>query len=61
MKLQFMGKNYEKSPSDWNVTEGKVGGLYRGKPWKVHSFREEHRHHHDRNELTYRGVHYIKD
>ncbi len=61
MKLQFMGKNYEKTPADWNVTEGKDGGLYRGKPWKVHHFREEHRHRHDKKQLTYRGIPYLKD
>lgn len=61
MRLQFRGKIYEKPPSEWEVIEGKVGGVYRGKPWKVHSLKEQHRNHHQRSELTYRGVHYQKD
>lgn len=60
MRLQFRGKIYEKPQTEWNVTEGEVGGLYRGKPWKVHCLKEQHRTHHDKSELTYRGIHYHK-
>ncbi len=61
MRLQFRGKIYEKPQNDWDVTEGKVGGVYRGQPWKVHCLKEEHRTRHLHPELTYRGVHYQKD
>ena len=61
MRLQFRGKIYEKPQSDWDVIEGKVGGVYRGKPWKVHCLKEEHRTCHKHSELIYRGVHYQQD
>jgi hypothetical protein len=61
MKLQFRGKFYEKPDMEWDITEGEQGGTYRGKPWKVHHLKEQHRHRHIHRELTYRGVHYTKD
>ena len=61
MRLQFRGKIYEKPQSDWNVIEDRVGGVYRGKPWKVHRLQEKHRTRHEHSELIYRGVHYQKD
>jgi hypothetical protein len=61
MKLQFRGKSYEGPHLEWDVKEGEVGGLYRGKPWKVHHLKEEHRHSNPKQLLTYRGIHYTKD
>lgn len=61
MKLQFRGKSYEAPDTEWNVNEGDVGGMYRGKPWKVHHLKEQHRRHQAKSALTYRGIHYIKD
>lgn len=61
MKLQFRGKTYEAPHCEWDVSEGEVGGMYRGKPWKVHRLKENHRHAHKLTGLTYRGVSYTKD
>ena len=61
MKLQFRGKTYEAPHTEWDIKEGKVGGMYRGKPWKVHHLKEKHRHNHAHAELTYRGISYTKD
>ena len=61
MKLQFRGKSYEAPHTEWNVDEGEVGGMYRGKPWKVHHLKEQHRRGQAQSELTYRGVHYSKN
>ena len=59
MKLQFRGKSYEALHLEWDVREGEVGGMYRGKPWKVHHLKEQHRCSH-KSKLTYRGVSYTK-
>lgn len=61
MKLQFRGKTYERPDLAWDVSEGEVGGMYRGKPWKVHHLKEQHRRNHLKSDLTYRGIHYTKD
>ena len=61
MKLQFRGKTYERPNLALNVEEGEVGGMYRGKPWKVHHLKEQYRRNHVKSDLTYRGVHYSKD
>ncbi len=61
MKLQFRGKSYEAPHTEWNVDEGEVGGMYRGKPWKVHHLKEQHRRSQTKSELTYRGIHYSKN
>lgn len=62
MKLQFRGKTYERNNVAMDVSEGEIGGMYRGKPWKVHHLKEQHRHNHNaKSDLTYRGIHYIKD
>ena len=58
MKLSFHGAKYEFQPSELEVTEGGIGGTYRGSPWKVHHFKQQHRHRKFPLELTYRGVHY---
>ena len=60
MKLQFRGKTYERPDLEWDVSEGKVGGMYRGKPWKVHHLKEQHRRNHVMSDMTYRGIHYTK-
>lgn len=46
MKLQFRGKSYEGPHLEWDVKEGEVGGTYRGKPWKTHLLKEQHRCNH---------------
>ena len=60
MRLQFRGKIYDAPHIEWDVQEGEVGGMYRGKPWKVHHLKEQHRNHNSKKDLTYRGVHYTK-
>ena len=60
MRLQFRGKVYEAPHVEWDVAEGEVGGKYRGKPWKVHHLKEEHRQNSQKTEFTYRGIHYTK-
>ena len=61
MRLQFRGRAYEATHAEWGVNEGEVGGMYRGKPWKVHHLKEKHRQNHNKAELTYRGISYTKD
>ena len=61
MKLQFRGKTYERPDLLFEVNEGEIGGMYRGKPWKTHHLREKHRRSHVGEDLTYRGVRYIKE
>lgn len=61
MKLHFHGQDYQDPYIEWQVTEGAVGGKYRGVPWKIHRMREQHRLHPHHLELIYRGVHYTKD
>ena len=58
MKLSFRGVKYEGPHTEWEITEGKVGGVYRGSPWKVHHVKQQHRRHENGSELVYRGVHY---
>ena len=61
MKLQFRGKSYDAAHVEWDINEGEVGGTYRGKPWKVHHLKEQHRRKHVKSLLTYRGISYTKD
>lgn len=61
MRLQFRGKIYEGPHVELETTEGEVGGMYRGKPWKVHNLKEQYRNRHNHQAFTYRGVHYTKD
>ena len=61
MKLQFRGKPYDAPHVEWDVNEGEVGGTYRGKPWKVHHLKEQHRRKPAKSLLTYRGISYTKD
>lgn len=60
MKFFYRGVTYENQPSTLEVTEGEIGGTYRGKNWKVHypqrhSLRKTASH-----EFIYRGVTYKK-
>jgi len=34
MKLSYRGVNYDKAPSTLEVTEGEIGGMYRGQNWR---------------------------
>ncbi len=61
MRLQFRGKTYERPNLDMDVSEGEVGGIYRGTAWKVHYLKEQHHRNQIKSDLTYRGIHYIKD
>ena len=61
MRLQFRGKIYEAPHVEWDIVEGEVGGVYRGKQWKVHHLKEQHRRKHVKSLLTYRGISYTKD
>jgi hypothetical protein len=57
MKLTYRGDNYESNPPALELTEGEIGGKYRGANW---------RHHYPRHipvpqpvvDLKYRGVDY---
>lgn len=57
MQLSFRGIHYEAEPQVLEVEEGEVGGTYRGKPWKVHRYRQQPRSS-NTHELKYRGVRY---
>ena len=61
MKLQFRGKSYDAIHVKWDINEGEVGGIYRGKPWKVHYLKEQHCREPVISLLTYRGISYTKD
>ena len=60
MKLSFHGAEYDYHPAQIKVTEGEVGGVYRGSPWRVHRIIKRQQHRHTPVELTYRGVHYTR-
>ncbi len=60
MKLHFHGSTYDTPHTEWDVTEGKIIGKYRGKTLKYHIFTEKNRRCHNSSELIYRGVHYTK-
>ena len=57
MKLSYRGVNYESATSILEVTEGDIGGTYRGQTWRSHYVRHipEPPPVHD---LKYRGVAY---
>jgi len=57
MKLSYRGVNYEEQPSTLEVTEGEIGGKYRGQAWKIHRPKQNFRHPMSR-ELIYRGITY---
>jgi hypothetical protein len=57
MKLTYRGAQYEYEPSNQEVTEGEIGGNYRGQPWHVHYPKHIPVPHSIKN-LTYRSVAY---
>ncbi len=58
MKLSYRGATYETEPSTLEVTEGEIGGMYRGKPWKTHNYKQNRRRYFVPHNLTYRGSAY---
>jgi hypothetical protein len=57
MRLSYRGVSYEAEPATLKVTEGEVGGLYRGQAWKVHHPKAKRRYIAP-IDLIYRGVGY---
>lgn len=57
MKLHYRGVNYDSELSIVDVTEGEIGGTYRGHLWKTHK-PKLHRRRQGLVELTYRGATY---
>lgn len=57
MKLFYRGVSYEVESSTIEVTEGEIGGMYRGQAWRTHTPKESHRIVAP-VELTYRGAAY---
>ncbi|NEQ69836.1 MAG: DUF4278 domain-containing protein [Symploca sp. SIO2D2] len=55
--MKYRGINYEEQPSMLEVSEGEIGGKYRGHTWRVHRPKQNLRHPALR-ELTYRGISY---
>ncbi len=39
MKLTYRGIKYETEPATLEIREGKIGGTYRGVPWRFHHLR----------------------
>jgi hypothetical protein len=58
MKLSYRGVSYEAEPDTLEVTEGEIGGLYRGRAWRVHNHQPIRRRYLASLELIYRGVGY---
>ena len=61
MKLHFRGVDYNYQPPNLDMTDEEVVGIYRGKPWKIHKYRQSCHHKHPSRCLIYRGVHYKDD
>ena len=61
MKLHFHGSTYEDNHTELKITEGQVGGRYRGTPWKMHSILQRQQLRSKSSQLKYRGVSYGKD
>lgn len=57
MKLHYRGIDYDYNPPTVAVTEGEVGGKYRGLDWRFHNL-EKPPVLQPRLNLTYRGVKY---
>jgi hypothetical protein len=58
MKLFYRGVSYESEPSTLEVTEGEIGGLYRGQAWRVHNPLQLRRREPAPRKLSYRGASY---
>jgi hypothetical protein len=62
MKLHFHGGTYEDRHTEIEVTEGEIGGHYRGTPWRMHRLlRKQQLRHNNSSELKYRGIPYTKE
>ncbi len=57
MKLLYRGVSYEEQPSTLEVSEGEIGGRYRGQIWKIHRPKQSLRRS-AAKELIYRGITY---
>ncbi|HAX85169.1 MAG TPA: hypothetical protein DCY91_02645 [Cyanobacteria bacterium UBA11370] len=57
MKLAYRGVSYETQPLTLEVTEGEIGGMYRGQTWKVHKHQSLNRGQVPL-QLSYRGIPY---
>ncbi|AOY81010.1 MULTISPECIES: DUF4278 domain-containing protein [Moorena] len=57
MKLSYRGVSYQSEPSTLEVSEGEIGGTYRGHSWKVHRIKHNPWRKSPAN-MTYRGVTY---
>jgi hypothetical protein len=57
MKLSYRGVSYEDQPSTLEVSEGEIGGKYRGQTWKIHRPKQSLRRSASK-ELIYRGITY---
>jgi len=55
MKLNYRGVSYEYHPTEVTVGEGKVGGKFRGRNWRVHNLKNAPVVKHSAD-LVYRGV-----
>ncbi len=58
MKLFYRGVSYEAESSMLEVTEGEIGGMYRGQAWRTHTPKQSRRRVVAPVELTYRGAPY---
>ncbi|MBE9116355.1 DUF4278 domain-containing protein [Lusitaniella coriacea LEGE 07157] len=59
MRLTYRGTSYERKPLSLEVTEGEIGGTYRGQAWKHHYPRHIPQLKSKPN-LVYRGAAYSK-
>lgn len=57
MKLTYRGINYDSHPHSLEVSEGEVGGKYRGQEWRVHRVKGSAPRK-SSGKFTYRGVTY---
>lgn len=58
MKLSYRGANYQAESTTLEMTEGEIGGLYRGQPWKVQPQKQNRRRFFAPHDLMYRGIPY---
>lgn len=58
MKLFYRGVSYEAEPETLEVTEGEIGGTYRGHSWRVHHPTRQPHTNGRPVALHYRGVAY---
>ena len=55
MKLNYRGISYDRNLAEVAVGEGKIGGKFRGRNWRVHNLRSTPIIKHNAK-LVYRGV-----